>query len=235
MTAKQGLELNRVVLLGRTFGEYQQFFDLPSLSGKRVLDVAGGVSSFTAEARARGCNVTAFDRIYQISAGEIQKRCEHDLAEVTESIGEKKVYRWDFYKSPEGMREFRARAYQTFLEDLRAKPSHYVAGELPRTPFPHEFFDLTLVSYLLFVYEDQLSYEFHKASILELLRITKGEIRIYPIVTFEAEPSKYLAQIRQEPVFVGCDFEIVPTNFEFLRGSNSYLRIARKKQPGRIT
>jgi len=53
---KRGLELDRVVLLGRTFEEYRRYFLLEPdlLIGKRVLDVAGGVSSFCAEANNLG-------------------------------------------------------------------------------------------------------------------------------------------------------------------------------------
>lgn len=227
---KQGLDLNRVVLLGRTLEEYVHFFglNLPSLHGKAILDVASGVSSFTAEANAQGLNATAFDRIYFFPPDEIQAHCEHDLIEVTRNIADKKVYRWDFYKSAEGMRAYRARAYQTFLADFRANASRYIAGHLPSMPFADRQFQLTLASYLLFVYEDQLSYEFHRDTLRELLRITSGEIRIYPTVTFEAEPSKYLARIRQEPEFANVRFELVPTDFEFLRRSNNYLRVTRE-------
>jgi hypothetical protein len=230
-TRKRGLDLNRVVLLGRTLEEYGRFFalDLEPWRAKKILDVAAGVSSFTAETRALGLDVTAFDRIYSADAAEIKMRCEHDLVEVARDIGHKPVYKWDFYKSAEGMRKFRARAYQTFLGDFTANPRHYVAGELPKTRFADKEFNLTLVSYLLFVYEDHFSYAFHKQSVRELLRITADEIRIYPIVTFEAEPSKYLAQIRAEPEFDDWIFEIVPTDFEFLRNSNCYLKITRKR------
>jgi len=53
MRSKRGLQLDRVVLLGRTFEEYRRYFLLEpdDLIGKRVLDVAGGVSSFFAAAR----------------------------------------------------------------------------------------------------------------------------------------------------------------------------------------
>ena len=224
---KRGLDLNRVVLLGRTLEEYQRFFglDLQSWRKKRILDVAAGVSSFTAESSALGFNVTAFDRIYFASAEQIKAHCEHDLREVARDIGQKPVYKWDFYKNAEGMRNFRARAYQTFLNDFTAHPHHYVAGELPQMNFANKQFDLTLVSYLLFVYEDQLTYEFHKESLRELMRITAEEIRIYPIVTFEAEPSKSLARLRTDKEFAKWSFEIVTTDFEFLRNSNYYLKL----------
>jgi hypothetical protein len=230
MLQKRGLDLKRVVLLGRTLDEYRRFFglDLEAWRGKRILDVGAGVSSFTAEARGMGLDATAFDKVYSAPAEQIRHRCEDDLEEVVREIGRKAVYRWNFYKTPEGMREFRARAYRAFLKDFVENPKHYVAGELPRTSFADGQFDLTLVSYLLFVYEEQLSYKFHKETLLELLRITRGEIRVYPTVTFEAEESKCLERVRSDPAFAECRFEVVGTEFEFLRNSNCYLRIMKR-------
>ena len=230
MRQKKGLDLDRVVLLGRTFEEYVRYFALKprGLARKAILDVAAGVSSFTTEANQRGLNVTAFDQIYSTAATEIARRCEHDLQEVTRNIADRAVYRWDFYKSAEGMREFRERAYKEFLRDFQFNPLRYIAGDLPKTKFADQQFDLTLVSYLLLVYEDQLSYEFHKASLRELMRITRGEIRIYPIVTFEAEASAYLPRLRAEEEFAAWTFDVVETDFEFLRNSNYFLRITRK-------
>ena len=44
MQSKRGLQLDRVVLLGRPFEEYRRYFllDPDRLAGKRVLDMAGG-------------------------------------------------------------------------------------------------------------------------------------------------------------------------------------------------
>jgi hypothetical protein len=48
MQGKHGLQLDRIVLLGRTLEEYRRYFLLEpdTLIGKRVLDVAGGVQFF---------------------------------------------------------------------------------------------------------------------------------------------------------------------------------------------
>ena len=56
MRNKRGLQLDRVVLLGRTFEEYRRYFLLErrELIGKRVLDVTGGVSSFCADVELEG-------------------------------------------------------------------------------------------------------------------------------------------------------------------------------------
>lgn len=88
MENKHGLQLDRVVLLGRTFEEYRQYFLLEpdELIGKQVLDVAGGVSSFCAEANARGINVTSFDPIYSLTSEKIAERSEPDLNSVSRTI-----------------------------------------------------------------------------------------------------------------------------------------------------
>jgi len=227
---KRGLQLDRVVLLGRIFDEYCRYFLLEpeELAGKTVLDVAGGVSSFCAEANTRGIRVTSFDPIYSLTPEEIVERCEPDLDSVYHAIGQVPTYRWDYYKSPEHMRELRKRASTIFLSDYKAHPQHYISGELPRLPFENSSFDLTLVSYFLFAYQDYLSYEFHHASILEIMRVTRREARIYPTVTFEAQPSKYLPLLRSDPALQNFDFAEIKTDFEFLLNSNSFLRVRHK-------
>lgn len=223
---KKGLQLDRVVLLGRTFEEYRRYFDLNirALKDKAILDVASGVSSFCAEAHDQGLNVTAADRIYSLSANEIEPRCVHDLDHVVQSVRGLDTYCWEFYRDPEYLRQFRERAYKRFLEDYRTYGKRrYVPVELPKLPFADKQFDLTLVSYLLFVYEDQLSYEFHMQSIREIMRVTSAEARIYPTVTFEAKRSTFLDRLRED--FSSLRFEEVKTDFEFLHGSNCYLSI----------
>lgn len=225
---KKGLVLDKVVLLGRTLEEYRHFFalDLEKLRRQAILDVAAGVSSFCAEARGLGLDVTAFDSIYEWTGDEIQRRCEPDLDQVTRAIGNLKTYRWDFYQSPERLRRFRERAYRAFLADYRTgRGTRYVPGTLPALPFRDGQFDLSLVSYLLFVYEDQFDYEFHKRSLLEVLRVTRGETRCYPIVTFEARRCTYLDRLKEDPDLRRFRFEEVRTDFEFLVNSNYYLRI----------
>jgi hypothetical protein len=226
---KRGLQLDRVVLLGRTFEEYRRYFllDPRDLVGKKILDVAGGVSSFCAEANTLGINVTAFDPIYALLAEKIVERSEPDLESVYRSIGLVPTYRWGFYKNPDYMRTLRERASAMFFSDYGNHPERYVAGELPRLPFANEEFGITLVSYLLFAYQDRFDYEFHCDSIREITRVTRGEARIYPTVTFEAQPSKYIPMLRSDPALQAFEFTEIETDFEFLVKSNSYLRVTR--------
>jgi len=228
MRSKRGLQLDRVVLLGRAFKEYRRYFLLEpdNLVGKSVLDVAGGVSSFCAEANMLGIKVTSFDPIYSLTPEKIMERSEPDLEAVYRAIGNVPTYRWSYYKNPERMRELRKRASTIFLSDYTT-PERYVAGELPRLSFADGQFDLTLVSYFLFAYQDRLSYEFHRDSILEIMRVTRGEARVYPTVTFEAQPSEYASMLRSDPALQRFEFTEIKTDFVFLVNSNSFLRVRR--------
>jgi hypothetical protein len=126
------------------------------------------------------------------------------------------------------MRELRKRASKIFLRDYKIHPDRYVAGELPRLSFADDEFDLTLVSYFLFAYQDRLGYEFHRESILEIMRVTRAEARIYPAVTFEARPSEYVPMLRSDPQLQRFAFTEIETDFEFLVNSNSFLKVTHR-------
>jgi hypothetical protein len=233
MSEKRGMQLERVVLLGRTFEEYRRYFliEPDDWPGKRVLDVAGGVSSFCAEANELGIGVTSCDPIYDWEPQRIRAQAEPDLDHVYKIVDGLQTYRWDFYRDRDHMRELRARSLHKFLPDYSEhRSSRYVPGQLPRLPFADQTFDLTLVSYFLFAYEDKFSYEFHRDAILDLMRVTRGEARIYPTVTFEAEQSSYVPKLLSDPALADFCFEEVKTDFEFLLNSNRFLRVTRQKR-----
>ena len=60
--------------------------------------MAGGVSSFCAEANNRGIKVTAFDPIYSLPLEKIRERSDPDLESVYQTIGLVPTYRWVFTK-----------------------------------------------------------------------------------------------------------------------------------------
>jgi hypothetical protein len=216
MTSKRGLQLDRVVLLGRTFDEYSQFFAFApeDLANLRVLDLASGVSSFCAEANARGFATMAADPIYDWTLETIAARCQADLESVCQAIGGLPTYRWTAYRNPGHMKSLREQACQTFLRDYELhQGTRYVSCALPELPFSERAFDLTFVSYFLFVYQDRFGYEFHRDSILEIMRVTTREARIYPLVTFEARRSDYLDALARDPALAHLRFEEVRTDF----------------------
>jgi hypothetical protein len=227
----RGLQLDRVVLLGRTLEEYRKYFLLKTdeWRGKKVLDVAGGVSSFCAEANDSGIVATSVDPIYSMTPEEIARRAGPDLDKVIAGVRGLPTYRWTAYRDPEHVRDLRERAVTRFVRDFPEHPERYRVGALPELPFGEGEFDLVLVSYLLFAYQEHFSYGFHRNAVMELMRVTRGEARIYPTVTFEAEPSSYVAQLMDDPACRNLRFEIVATDFEFLAGSNCFLRVTHSR------
>jgi len=117
---KDRMELERVVLLGRTFTEYCAFFQLTAedLQGRRVLDAGAGISSFCAEARARGYEVTAADPIYALPVEVIADKSEADWRKVLEQLpGVAQNYNWSFYRNAGELDRYRRTARELFIDD----------------------------------------------------------------------------------------------------------------------
>jgi len=223
----RGLQLDDVVLLGRTWDEYRAYFRLgdPELRGARVLDMGSGVSSFGAEARAAGYDVTGADPIYGAEPDALARKCQADLADVVEKLpAVAENYVWGgFYRDIPDLQRQRESAYRRFLADYDPASPRYVRAALPATDFADRQFSLTLVSHFLFLYDDRLDYAFHKASLLELGRITDGEVRIFPLANLRAEPSALLSRFLEDEDRPAWRVETRPVDFEFLKGSREML------------
>ena len=81
---KDRIELDSVVLRGRTFDEYCTYVQLADrdLRSHRILDVGAGISSFCAGAASRGYDVTAADPIYALPLETIAHKSAEDLKEL---------------------------------------------------------------------------------------------------------------------------------------------------------
>jgi hypothetical protein len=83
---------------------------------------------------------------------------------------------------------------------------------------------LALVSHLLFLYSDQLDFNFHQSAVEELLRVAR-EVRIFPLLTLEQKPSPHVGPIHTHLTGRGWRAEIAVVPYEFQRGGNEMLRI----------
>jgi hypothetical protein len=228
MSAKDGIELDRVVFIGRMYFEYLRMFDLDEsvLRSGRVLDCPAGPSSFTAEARDRGFDVTACDVLYGNPAATLTDKGRQDIEHTFQKVDDvPHLYVWKHYKDREEIVGLRHKALGLFEQDYSGgfRQGRYILAELPRLPFPDMTFSLVLSSHFLFLYGDRLSVDFHVASLKEMLRVSSGEVRVYPLQGLDAKPYPHmedaLARLRSE----GLQAEIVPTPFEFQRGANKIL------------
>jgi hypothetical protein len=224
------LKLDEVVPFGRSFDEYRRIFALSEEDlGKRIISVADGPAGFNAEMKRRGHTVTSVDPVYEFMGEEIERR----FLEVVENIiGQVKAtpgdWTWSYHKSPEGLRRNRERALETFLADYDAGKAEgrYVIGSLPRLPCLDRSFDIAICSHFLFLYSDKLSYEFHRDSVLEMLRVA-GEARIFPIVDLTPARSVHLEPLAKELRSLGYIVEIRKVDYEVQRGGNEMMRVRR--------
>ncbi|MDO9097429.1 MAG: hypothetical protein Q7U60_04840 [Candidatus Methanoperedens sp.] len=224
------LNLKNIALVGRTFEEYYNMFNLDDLSGNEIiLDVASGVSSFCAEANRQGLNVTASDKIYSLNPHEIEQKCKQDLDMIIKQVPDiADLFVWNYFKDIESLKNQREKAYKLFIEDFRKYGTRrYVPVEYPATDFGSDQFDISLLSHFLFLYEEHLSYDFHKSTILELLRITSKEIRIFPIVNLKGEKSIYVELIMRDKDFGCFQISINRVGYEFMKNGNEMMVIKK--------
>jgi hypothetical protein len=224
------LNIDRVVFVGRTLGEYKEFLDLDvdSLKGLKALDCPSGPSSFVAEANRLGINAIGCDPFYDLPLEQLMNKGLKDISHVMERLSERMhLFKWDYYSSVEDVKESRTRALRLFAEDFKIglKEKRYVKASLPFLPFPDRSFELVICAHFLFIYDEKLDYEFHLNSILELSRVCSGEIRIYPLQSMNARIYPLMEKLINDLKQKGVEARIVEVGFEFLRGSNFMLRI----------
>ena len=99
---------------------------------------------------------------------------------------------------------------------------------LPSLPFKDDEFDLLLSAHFLFMYADRLDYQFHLETVNELLRVTKKEIRIFPLVDLEGKRYEHLGKFISNIIDKGCSVEEVKVPYEFQANANSMLVIKKR-------
>ena len=229
---KEGLQLDHILLLGRSLAEYSQFFNFDDIcqTQDKILDMGAGVSSCCAELTKRGHHVRAADPIYDLSADIIESKCRSDLDNVVTQLPETAHnYRWVYYKDLGDLKRHREDAYERFLTHFRLDPLLYIKTEFPQTSFQDNEFTVSLVSHLLFMYDDRLDYNFHKQSILELSRVTSREIQIYPLTNLKAQKSSFVNQLMQDQDLSGLEILVDRIDFEFVKNANERLTIRKGK------
>ena len=184
------MKLNQVIPFGRSLDEYQKMFAFSDGDLKRkMVGVGDGPASFNAELFALGKTVVSVDPLYVFSAEEIEEQFYSVVDPVIDQVrATPGDWVWSYHRSPEHLKANRVAALHAFVADYESGKAagRYVVGELPTLSFESYRFDLALCSHFLFLYSDHLSYEFHRASVLEMLRMA-SEVRLFPLLTLRLE------------------------------------------------
>ena len=224
------MQLDTVVPFGRSLDEYRQMFALSEDDlARNIIGVGDGPASFNAEMHALGKRVVSIDPLFRFSADDIEWRF---YAVVDDIIAQVKTtpddWVWSYHRSPEHLRQHRINVLTRFIADYEAgkQAGRYLVGELPQLDFRNGQFDLALCSHFLFLYSDQFSYDFHRLSILDMLRVA-SEVRVFPLMTLGLQPSPYVGPLMQELHSIGYTAQIHTVPYEFQRGGNHMLCIQR--------
>lgn len=214
------------LLSARSFEEYRDFFALGTqdLRGS-ILDCPGGASEFTARACGLGIDTIAVDPVYAQPPEEMVRRAlvEVDRGSVHTAAGRDR-YVWDRFRGSGWTSAGPRRVGRTLRGGPPPAPGTLPAGDLAPTPFAERTFDLVLSSHLLFTYADRLSLAFHLEALLDLHRVARGEVRVFPLLDQggHSRPAllgdlRQALQVRRVPV------EIRQVRYEFQRGGNEML------------
>jgi ubiquinone/menaquinone biosynthesis C-methylase UbiE len=120
-------------------------------------------------------------------------------------------------------------ALNRFAHDYATPGSaeRYVNASLPNLPFDDESFDITLSGHFLFTYSDRFDYGFHLKSLLELVRVSRSEVRIYPVVGLNGCKPGFFDDLLSALAKAGVQSELIPSRFEFQKGGSEILRLTR--------
>jgi hypothetical protein len=198
------------------------------LRGK-ILDCAAGPASFNAELTAEGHEVTSCDPLYRFTAEELRTRIDATFDSLVDNARVAyDEFIWRDIKSPEHLGEVRMAAMQRFLADFPEglKEGRYLARALPHLDLPADAFDLALCSAFLFTYTEQLSLDFHIASIEEMCRVA-NEARIFPLLKGYGGPSPYLEPVIDGLRDRGYTATIREVPYEFQRGGDQMLVVTK--------
>jgi hypothetical protein len=188
-----------------------------------ILGCGDGPASFNVECNQRDGHVTSIDPLYYFSLEIIEKRIAETYQDVlNQTRAHQDKFIWDTIPSPEALGRIRMETMRCFLDSYESGKADkkYMPGELPTLPFDDQSFELALSSHFLFLYTDNLTFDFHIASIREMLRVA-NEVRIFPLLDVNAQESRYLKGVLES--FQEYKLEICKVNYEFQRGGNKML------------
>lgn len=224
------MKLEKVVPFGRSLDEYKTMFALSDSDlEKTIVGVGDGPASFNVEMFALGKSVISVDPLYVFRAEDIERQfnavVDDIIAQVRATPGD---WIWSYHRSPEHLKENRMQVLRLFAADYETGKANgrYRVGELPSLDFEDNRFQLALCSHFLFLYSDHFSYEFHVASVREMLRVA-AEVRIFPLVTLMLEKSPYVQPLVESLRTEGFVAAIEKVGYELQRGGNEMLRIQR--------
>jgi len=215
----------------RGFEEYKRMFDLPdSLEGKRILDIAGGASSYTADCCSRGIAALAVDPRYAYEPELVLADAREEIERSTEKLRSlAHRFDWSYYGNIDLHRAGRLESFHRFAADFSAADAkdRYKAGALPSLPCGNDSFDIVLCSHFLFLYADQFDASFHEQAVLDMIRVCRpgGQVKIYPLMSLRWEPYPHMDSLLAAISRTGAVPSLASSHLPFIPSSSKMLVI----------
>ena len=208
-----------IVPWGRSFDEYLDMFNLSEDDLARdIVGVGDGPASFNTRMHQRGTPIVSVDPIYRYSESELRQRIQDTYADVIAQARQNEdKFVWKRFSSVDELAAVRMQAMDEFCRDFEKgkQQGRYIDASLPDLPVPDQHFDLVLSAHFLFFYSANRDFAFHLNAVRELLRIG-SEVRIFPIVDVNSNPSPFLPPVMDvlETDGITCSVERVPYHFQ---------------------
>jgi hypothetical protein len=226
-TPRSLFTLEAMQFFGRVASDYEAMFaiKLPALKGLRVLDCPSGPGSFVAEANAQGVHVVGVDPLYELPLEQLVQRGSADVAHTIEQMQANARQFADINLQAYAQSKLRALVRFARHFEQGVASGLYHAAKLPHLPFPDRHFDLSLSAHLLFTYSDPASggvmrgspftLAWHMAAAQELMRVTRGELRLYPTTTRWLQPCRhpYALAVAERFASEGLQVRYEPSTF----------------------
>jgi hypothetical protein len=236
---KSEFQWGRVVFFGRGISEYVAMFnlDLAAMRGLKVLDCGAGPAAFAVQAAEHGIDAIACDPLYGEELQSLRKMVDED----TQAVSEKQERMRELFHEELVPASERRKEMEQFLADFEKPESghRYVAAELPSLPFADKSFDIVLCANLLFLYSDAayggmitesspFDYVFHERAVEELMRVSRQDVRIYPLQATAADEHAFLRLLMKQLTAQGLECSLEPVAQRDIIGAEQMLRIRRR-------
>jgi len=219
-----------VVLWSRSFDEHVAMFALEQRDFEGTIEgCSDGPAAVNAGATERGYCVVSVDPLYEFSVGGIEQRIKQPSVEgASQTRRNVAEFVWTHYKSVDELIATRRAAMQQLLEEFPSgiETGRYVNGPLPGLPFAFGQFQLAQCSHFLFLYSEQLDFEFYLRSLVAMCGVAR-EVRIFPLFELGSQPSRQIDPVIGSLRELGFHAEPVRVDYEFQRVANEMLRVKR--------
>lgn len=208
------------------FSDYQQMYDLTQTDfSKTILDFFPGISSFNAEASARGLKVISVDPVYYLSeaamASHARTVLHHTVSQLEADPTRLQNHSADVRQKIESLWE---KTENTFLKDYAAGKSEqrYQVIQFPTFPYAMGQFQLALCTD--YVFHHALSREKVHGILKELARVAE-EVRIFPLLDSNGKMPAELGPLMLYFQQKNYGIEVREVPYHTLKGGNAMLRI----------